>query len=76
MTKTPSPCCRRTLAAGEFAIVEHCSCGAAHLTIGAITLRLAAGAIAPLAATLSEAARSLVLDAAFGDGRHHGEVVS
>lgn len=48
-------CSRRTLAVGDFAVVERCSCGSVHLTIGAVTLRLAASAIAPLADTLAEA---------------------
>ena len=42
-------------------MVERCSCGAVHLTIGAVTLRLAASAIPALAATLGDAARTLVL---------------
>ena len=55
------PCARETLAVGDIAVVERCSCGAVHITIGAITMRLAAPAIAPLAATINEAARALVL---------------
>jgi len=57
-----NPCNRRTLAVGEFAMVEQCTCGAVHVTIGPVTLRLSASAIAPIASTLSEAARGLVLD--------------
>lgn len=49
-------CTRRTLAAGDFALVERCNCGAVHVTIGAVTLRLAASAIGPLAETLAAAA--------------------
>lgn len=59
-----TPCLRRMLAVGDFALVERCSCGSVHLTIGAVTLRLAASAIAPLAETLVEAARTLTLDRA------------
>lgn len=54
-------CLRRTIASGDFVIVEQCSCGSVHVTIGAVTLRLAASALPPLAATLAEAARSQVL---------------
>lgn len=57
-----SPCARRTLATGDFALVERCSCGAVHLTIGAVTLRLSPSAIAPLAETLATAASVIVLD--------------
>ncbi len=59
-------CNRRILAAGDFAAIEQCSCGSVHVTIGAVTLRLAASAIAPLAATLGEAARTLTFDQALG----------
>ena len=58
-------CLRRPLAAGEYMIVEQCSCGAVHVTIGAVTLRLSAGALPSLASTLSDAARQLVLHDAF-----------
>jgi hypothetical protein len=58
-------CMRRVLAAGELAQIEQCSCGSVHVTIGAITLRLAASAIPSLALTLGDAARSLVLHDAF-----------
>jgi hypothetical protein len=57
-------CSRRTLAAGDFALVERCSCGAIHVTIGAVTLRIAASAVAPLAETLSDAASALVIEQA------------
>ncbi len=56
------PCARRTLAAGDFAMVEQCSCGAVHVTIGAVTLRLAACVIPSIAATIDEAARGLLRD--------------
>lgn len=59
-------CNRRVLAAGDFAAVEQCSCGSVHVTIGAITLRLAAAAIPALAATLGEAARTLTFEQALG----------
>jgi len=39
---------------GSCAVVEHCSYDTIHATIGAITLRLEASAIAPLAATIHE----------------------
>lgn len=54
-----SNCVRRTLAAGPFAVVEQCTCGAVHLTIGAVTLRLTASVIAPIGETLAEAAGAL-----------------
>lgn len=54
-------CARHTLAAGDHMLVEQCACGAVHLTIGAVTLRLSPAAIPSLAATLGDAARSLVL---------------
>lgn len=56
------------LAAGDFAMIEQCTCGSVHVTIGAITLRLAASAIPSLAMTLSEAARTLTFDQALGLG--------
>ena len=52
---------RRTIASGDFVLVEQCSCGSVHLTIGAVTLRLAASALPALATTLIDAARSVVL---------------
>jgi hypothetical protein len=57
---------RRVLASGDFAAVEQCSCGSVHVTIGAVTLRLQAAAIAPLATALSEAARTLTFEQALG----------
>ena len=69
-------CTRRTLAAGDFAVIEQCSCGSVHVTIGAVTLRLAASAIAPLAATLDDAARTLVLDQALRSSDLHDGIVS
>lgn len=58
-------CTRRTIASGDYVLVEQCSCGSVHLTIGAVTLRLAASALPSLAATLGDAARSVVLRGAF-----------
>ncbi len=58
----PNTCTRRPLAIGDFALVERCGCGAVHVTIGAVTLRLAASTIGPLAETLTEAARALTLE--------------
>jgi len=55
-------CPRRTLAAGDLAVVEQCACGAVHLTIGAVTLRLAADAIRSLARPMHHAVRGLLLD--------------
>ena len=57
-------CTRQTLATSELTMVERCSCGAVHLTIGAVTLRLASSAVPALAATLGDAARALVLQEA------------
>ena len=54
-------CSRRLVAAGDCSLVEQCSCGAIHLTIGAVTLRLARSAIASLAITLEAAAREFVV---------------
>lgn len=52
-------CNRRLLAAGDHSVVEQCSCGAVHLTIGAVTLRLHGDAIASLSLTLDQATRAL-----------------
>lgn len=68
-------CARRPLAVGDFAVVERCSCGAVHVTIGAVTLRLAASAIGPLAETLQEASRALILEHALATCPAH-EVLS
>lgn len=69
-------CSRRTLAANDFSIVERCSCGAVHLTIGAITLRLTASTIPALAQTLGDAARALVLHEAMAIAMTSEEVLS
>ena len=52
-------CTRRLLAAGDHTVGEPCTCGAVHLTIGAVTLRLAGDAIASLSLTLDQATRAL-----------------
>lgn len=44
----------------DMMVVEQCTCGSVHVTIGAVTLRLASTSIPSLAATLDEAARSIV----------------
>lgn len=69
-------CTRRTIAAGDYVLVEQCSCGSAHVTIGAVTLRLASSAIPSLAATLSEAARAVVLREAFAPSLRADGVLS
>lgn len=52
-------CERRRLATGEFALVELCSCGTVHVTIGAITLRLHGDALGEVARVLGDGAREL-----------------
>ena len=49
------------LARSEFAAVELCNCGAVHVTLGAVTLRLAPEAMPELAEVIGEAARELAL---------------
>lgn len=49
------------IAAGDYVLVEQCSCGSVHVTIGAVTLRLASSALPSLATTLNDAARVLIL---------------
>ena len=61
------PCSRRTLAEGDLALVEQCSCGSVHVTIGAVTLRVASRALPSIAATLEHAARAAVLRDAFSN---------
>lgn len=73
-TMTMKSCTRRTVATGEYAMVEQCTCGAVHMTIGPVTLRLAASAIGPIAATLNEAADGLKLEPLLGARALHGEV--
>lgn len=69
-------CARRTLVASEYMLVEQCSCGSVHVTIGAITLRLDSSAIPRLATTLGDAARALVLCDAFTPAASTNEVLS
>ena len=69
-------CSRRVLAAGDYMLVEQCTCGAVHLTIGAVTLRLSRTAIPSLAETLGEAARSLILRDALAAPARGDEVLS
>jgi len=64
------PCARRVLAHGECSMVEQCSCGYVHLTIGGVTLRLVPTVLAALADTINDAARTMVLNDAFA-ARHH-----
>ncbi|MBX3156152.1 MAG: hypothetical protein KF773_09145 [Deltaproteobacteria bacterium] len=56
-------CNRRMLASGDITLVEQCSCGSVHVTIGAVTLRLSSAAIPSLASTLASAAAVLTTDA-------------
>lgn len=60
-----SLCKRKTLAANDYMLVEQCTCGSVHVTIGAVTLRLSSNAIPAIAATLGEASRALVFNHAF-----------
>ncbi len=71
-----TPCTRRLIAAGDYALVEQCSCGSVHVTIGAVTLRLAGSMLPALAATLGEAARALVLRGALAPAAGLGGAVS
>ena len=51
---------KRTLVAGgPISQADACTCGILHVTIGALTLRLAAEAVVSLAETLGEAARHI-----------------
>lgn len=53
------PCHRHLLARNPIGAVELCHCGAVHLSIGGVTLRLVPGAIAQLAELLADAADEL-----------------
>ena len=53
------PCQRHLLARKAVGAVELCHCGAVHLSIGGVTLRLVPGAIPQLAELLAEAAAEL-----------------
>jgi hypothetical protein len=48
-------CARRPLAGSDQCVVEECGCGAIHLTIGALTLRLGPATAADVSQTLAEA---------------------
>ena len=72
----PSMCTRKVLATNDYMLVEQCTCGSVHVTIGAVTLRLASGAIPSVAATLGEAARALVLCDVFAPSRDADQVLS
>jgi hypothetical protein len=52
-------CCRQRLAAGRCCCVDLCGHGVAHVTIGALSLRLTQSQLAAVAETLGEAARAL-----------------
>jgi hypothetical protein len=52
-------CARRHLSSGDFSLIEQCSCGSVHVTIGAITLRIAPAALTDLAGVLAHAAQKL-----------------
>lgn len=69
-------CARRTLASGDYILVEQCTCGSVHVTIGAVTLRLASSALPALAETLGDAARAIVLRDAFAQHPLAGGVMS
>ncbi len=73
---TTKPCARKTLAAGSMAMVEQCTCGAVHLTIGAVTLRLAPSAISSLSATLNDAACRLMAEQVLSLKELQGEILS
>jgi hypothetical protein len=53
------PCKRHLLARNTVGAVELCHCGAVHLSIGGVTLRLVPGALAQLAELLSDATDEL-----------------
>jgi hypothetical protein len=57
-------------------LVEQCSCGSVHVTIGAVTLRLASNAIPSLAKTLGDAARALVFCDALAASAAPNEILS
>jgi hypothetical protein len=54
-------CKRELLAASEFAAVERCQCGAVHVSVGALTMRLQPEAVIQLASVLGEGAQALAL---------------
>jgi hypothetical protein len=69
-------CTRQTLASSDHILIEQCSCGSLHVTIGAVTLRLASSAIASLAATFGDAARAMILREAFVASARANDVLS
>jgi hypothetical protein len=52
-------CCRQRLASGRCCCVDLCGHGVAHVTIGALSLRLTQEQLLAVAETLGEAARTL-----------------
>ncbi len=52
-------CKRITLAQNPISLIEQCSCGSIHLTIGAITLRVQPSAFRTLATSVAEALSEL-----------------
>lgn len=56
--------------------VAHCSCGSVHVTIGAVTFRLAGSALPAVATTMADAARALVLRSALTPSTGPYEVLS
>jgi hypothetical protein len=61
--------CVRTLLSGKRGLgsVEQCSCGSIHVTIGAVTLRLAACALPTLAELLTEGSAALAAQSRSAD---------
>lgn len=59
---------RVQLTAHPMCAVERCACGAIHLTIGAVTLRLQREAFVAIADPIADAARRLVIES-IGDDR-------
>lgn len=65
LTESVDPCRRHVLARKPVGSVEFCHCGAVHLSIGGVTLRLVPAAIPELAELLADAAAELpVLESA------------
>lgn len=62
-------CSRRVLAQGGPVRVEHCGCGAVHLTIGPMTLRLDRGVTQDLSDSLAAALTQLAYEDARDAGR-------
>lgn len=51
------------MASNGFVRVEECACGAVHLTIGAVTLRLEGSALEPIVTVLAQAAGARGIEA-------------